>query len=30
MVWTIEKRQLEQFRDIQLRQPTPPVTDQLR
>ena len=30
MVWTIEKRQAEQFRDIQLRQPAAPVTDQLR
>lgn len=30
MVWTIEKRQAEQFRDLQLRQPAPPVTDQLR
>jgi hypothetical protein len=30
MVWTIEKRQAEQFHDLQLRQPAPPVTDQLR
>ena len=30
MVWTIERRQAEQFRDLQLRQPAPPITDQLR
>ncbi|HEX4461123.1 MAG TPA: DUF4328 domain-containing protein [Polyangia bacterium] len=30
MMWTIEKRQAEQFRDLQLRRPAPPVTDQLR
>jgi hypothetical protein len=30
MVWRIEQRQAVQMRDIQLRQPAPPVVDNLR
>lgn len=30
MVWRIEERQAAQMRDIQLRQPAPPVVDNLR